>query len=161
MPTTIHDQPSDFSIDEVEECGQTCRRVTGTATNEQTSPASNVTVELRMYPGNGTDGDLLWRTTEPVGALAVGESLSVTRGVDLSSSDVYSITLSEGWIAVETIIRSDTDTMTTVDRLNVVWFLRVAIKHALLQSLRENAEERALTARLDRADTLDFSVLAS
>ena len=63
--------PFGFVIDNIEECGQTCRDVTSTLSNQQDATAENVTVHTRILAGQGTDGDVVWRGSEDVGTLPV------------------------------------------------------------------------------------------
>lgn len=50
--------PFSFTIDQIETCGQTCRDVTATVTNNQNEEATGVTVYMRIFAGqNNTDID--------------------------------------------------------------------------------------------------------
>lgn len=118
-PPTTAGQPFNFSIDQVEECGRTCRRVTATVTNRQAVRASNVSLDFQAFAGNGTDGRRVWNATESAGTLDPDESRTVTRQIDLSLEDVYAISEEDGWITVETTIRSENASMTTTERRNV------------------------------------------
>lgn len=88
--------PYAFSVDRIEECGETCRDVTATLTNEQSTGVSNVTIYTRIYTGNGTDGDVVWEGTESVGDLSAGESYMVTERVELSLADAYAVKRNDG-----------------------------------------------------------------
>ncbi len=65
--------PFSFTIDNIEECGQTCRDVTATLSNNQDDPATNVTVFTRVYAGkdNTAQEDLVWEGKEEVGTVEV------------------------------------------------------------------------------------------
>lgn len=107
-----------FEVDRVESCGETCRDVTTTLTSEG-APATDVTVSTRIYVGNGTDGDVAWEGSEPVGDLGTDESYTGTERVELSITDAYAIQQAGGWITVRTTIQSDERTVTTTERRNV------------------------------------------
>jgi len=111
--------PFAFSVDRVESCGTTCRDVTSTLTNQQSTAATDVTVETDIYAGNSTEGDPVWTGTESVGALGVDESSTTTKRVDLSLSDAYAIERNDGWVTIETTVASDGETVTTTERRDV------------------------------------------
>jgi hypothetical protein len=117
--TTATTPPFTFSIDSIEECGRTCRDVTSTLTNRQDATAENVTVYTRVFVGNGTDGDVVWEGSEPVGTLDAGESYTATRRVELSYSDALTIQQSGGWITVQTTVQTDDRTVTFSDQRQV------------------------------------------
>jgi hypothetical protein len=108
-----------FVVDDVEACGETCRDVTSTLTNDGTA-ASDVTVDTRIYAGNGTDGDAVWQGSEPVGSLGAGESYTTTKRVELSFGDALAVQGADGWITVETTVESDERTVTFTERRNVL-----------------------------------------
>lgn len=112
--------PFVLTVDDIEDCGETCRDVTTTLTNEQSTDAENVTVYTRMFVGNGTDGDVVWQKTESVGTLGADESMTVTNTVELSLSDGYSVKQNDGLITVQTTIQSDEETMTVTKQRDVI-----------------------------------------
>lgn len=107
-----------FTIDRIEECGETCRDVTSTLANDG-APATDVTVYTRIYVGNGTDGDVVWEGNEPIGDLGAGESYTTTKRVDLSFADALAVRNAGGWITVQTTIQSDEKTVTDTERRQV------------------------------------------
>ncbi|MBX0324167.1 hypothetical protein EGH21_14105 [Halomicroarcula sp. F13] len=111
--------PFGFTIDDIENCGQTCRDVTSTLTNQQDTTATDVTVYTRIYAGNGTDGDVVWEGSEPVGTLDAGESYTATKRVELSYSEALAIENEDGWITVQTTVQSDDRTVTFTDQRQV------------------------------------------
>lgn len=111
--------PFAFSVDRIETCGDTCRDVTSTLTNRQSDSATNVTVETKIYAGNGTDGDTVWTGTESVGTLNADESYTSTERVDLSLTDSYAIEQNDGWATIETTINSDDETVTITEQQQV------------------------------------------
>lgn len=110
--------PFVFSIDTIEECDQTCRDVTSTLTNTQDTTAENVTVYTRIFVGQGTDGDVVWRGSEPVGTLPAGDSYVTTRQVELSFSDALAVR-DNGWITIQTTVETEDRTVTFTDERQV------------------------------------------
>ncbi|MFC7046741.1 hypothetical protein ACFQH6_16190 [Halobacteriaceae archaeon GCM10025711] len=117
--TTATAPPFTFVVEKVEECGTTCRDVTTTLTNEQSTPASDVTVHTRIFAGKGTDGDVVWKGSEPVGVLDAGESYTATRRVELSMMDAYKIKQNDGWITIQTSVTADGETTTFTEQRDV------------------------------------------
>ena len=103
-----------FTVDEVEECGQTCRDVTATLNNEQNETATGVTTYIRIYAGeNNTDtDDVVWEGTVDVGTLEAGASETTTERIDLSLQDALKIDQNDGWITIQTTVESDDTTVT-------------------------------------------------
>ena len=122
QPTTTtptETPPFTFVIDSIEECGQTCRDVTSTVTNQQDATARNTTVYTRLYVGNGTDGDVAWQGSERVGTLDPGESATATKRVELSFSEALAVQNNDGWITVQTTVETVDRTVTFTDRRQV------------------------------------------
>ncbi|KAA9399123.1 hypothetical protein Har1130_13030 [Haloarcula sp. CBA1130] len=111
--------PFTFTVDAIEECGQTCRDVTSTLTNQQNSTAEDVTVYTRIYAGNSTDGDVVWEGSEDVGTLEVGGSYTTTRRVDLSFGDAFAIERAGGWITVRTTVETADRAVSLTDQRKV------------------------------------------
>ena len=111
--------PFAFTIDNIEQCGQTCRDVTSTLSNQQDTTAENVTVYTRIFAGQGTDGDEVWRGSEDVGTLPAGESYTPTRQVELSFSDGLKIENNDGWITVQTTVETEDGAVTFTDQRQV------------------------------------------
>lgn len=118
--TTTSLPPFTFDIVSVEECGETCRDVTITLTNQQETTARNVTVYTRIFAGQGTDGDVVWTGSEPVGTLAPGESTTRTKRVDLSLSGAFAVQQADGWITIQTTVQSQDETMTFTEQRDVI-----------------------------------------
>lgn len=106
-----------FVVEEITECGRTCRTVTSSVTNDGDETATSVVVETRLYAGNSTaESDRIYTGTEDVGALAAGEAARTTRDVDLSASEALAVDEAGGWVTVETIVRSDQTTERSTTR---------------------------------------------
>lgn len=103
-----------FTVDRIEECGQTCRDVTVTLTNNLNDTETDVTVFTRIYSGqdNTESGDLVWERRREVGTLGAGESQTTTVRIELSFQDAFKIQSNGGWITVLTTIQSDDETVT-------------------------------------------------
>lgn len=109
-----------FSIDNIDKCGQTCRDVTATLSNEQDTAASNVTVYTSIYAGNSTDSsDRVWSGTEDVGNMEAGGTHTSTNRIELSFAEANQIQNNDGWITVVTTVESAEQTVTFKDRRQV------------------------------------------
>lgn len=106
-----------YTIDDIEECGQTCRDVTVTLYNEHDVPASDVTVHTRIYAGeNTTDSDdLVWKGERDIGTIEAGGSYTTTERVEVSYWDGLKIQQRDGWITLVTTIESAEATVTVQD----------------------------------------------
>lgn len=111
--------PYTFSVDEIETCGWKCRDVTGTLTNEQSSSASHVRIDTRIYAGNGTDGEVVWTDTERVGTLPAGESVTIRKRVKLTWAEAHTVRQNGGWITIRTRLQSDSETIASTHRRDV------------------------------------------
>ncbi|WP_049916474.1 hypothetical protein [Haloferax volcanii] len=112
--------PFGVVVDDIEKCGQTCRDVTSTITNQQDTDSSGVTVYSRIFVGNDTDpDDEVWRGTQAVGDLAAGESYTTTKRVELSYSEAFAVQQADGWITVQTTIETDNRTLTYTEQRDV------------------------------------------
>lgn len=114
--TTSPDEtdPFSFVIDDIEECGETCRDVTATLDNNQNETATNVTVYIRIFAGqdNTETDDIVWEGTEDAGTVAAGEDHTTTERVELSLQDARKIDQENGWITILTTVESDDTTVT-------------------------------------------------
>lgn len=106
--------PFSFTVDEIEECGSTCREVTVTLENQQDRPATGVTVYSRIYAGRNStaEDDLIWQGEEGIGTLAANESSTHTERVELSFQEGLAIQQNDGWVTVVTSVETDDRTVT-------------------------------------------------
>lgn len=106
--------PFSFTVDNVEECGPTCRDVTATLHNDQDEPATGVTVYIRIFAGqNNTDiDDRVWEGRVDVGSLDPGGVSTTTERVELSIQDARKVDQADGWITILTTVQSDETTVT-------------------------------------------------
>lgn len=114
---TTETPPFTFTIDEIEECGTTCRDVTATLDNNQDDTATGVTVYTRIYAGedNTAEEDVVWEGSEDVGTLEGGDAHTTTRRVELSFMDAQKVNQRDGWITIVTTVQSDDQTVTFRD----------------------------------------------
>jgi len=117
--TTADTQPFVISIDNIEECGRTCRDVTSTLTNQQATTAEDVTVSTNLYAGTDTGGDTLWQRADTIGTLGDGESYTATIRIDLGYSDAYAVKQADGWILIQTTVETATRTVTFTEKRQV------------------------------------------
>lgn len=112
--------PYTFSVESIEECGQTCRDVTVRLVNNRNETATGVRVYTRMFAGNSTDrSDKVWEGTKDVGTLGPGASTTETSRVKLSYSAAYQVQQNDGWITIVTTVESDDVTITFKERRDV------------------------------------------
>lgn len=109
--------PFTFTIDEIEECGQTCRDVTASLQNNQDETATGTTVFTRVFAGedNTDSNDLVWEGKEEVGTLDAGATHTTTRRVELSLQDARKIDQHDNWITIVTTVQTDERTVTFRD----------------------------------------------
>lgn len=109
--------PFSFTIDEIEECGQTCRDVTATLHNNQDETATGVTVFTRVFAGqdNTAKQDLVWEGKAEVGTLEADAAHTTTRRVELSLQESRKIQRNDGWITIVTSVQTDERTVTFRD----------------------------------------------
>ena len=72
-------RPFTVSVGRIEECGNTCRDVTASITNNGGNPRPNVTVSTEIYAG----GDRVWEGRRELGTLAPDETKTRTERVDV------------------------------------------------------------------------------
>lgn len=104
-----------LTVTEVSSCGDTCRDVTARLTNTGTETASDVVVEVSIYTG----GEEIWTDSYRVGSLEAGEAVSSTRRVELGFGEAFRVQQNDGWITIETVIRSDSGTEVIKERRQV------------------------------------------
>ena len=109
----------DMDIDSVESCGQTCRDVTATITNEQDRKATGVTVHTQIFAGDTMQGDLIWEATQDVGTLAPEESSTATKRIELGFMDAAAIKAADGKITIRLTVQSDRDKETFTEHRDV------------------------------------------
>jgi hypothetical protein len=116
---TTDTPPFVISTDSIEECGWTCRDVTSALTNHQATTAENVTVTTDLYAGNETDGDTLWEGSEAIGTIGEGESYTTTTRINLGYIDAFAVKQADGWISIETTVRTADQTVTFSEQRQV------------------------------------------
>ncbi|SDM01662.1 hypothetical protein SAMN04487949_0511 [Halogranum gelatinilyticum] len=110
------DTPSfSFVVQNIEECGTTCRDVTVAATNQMDDTATNVEVETVI----SADGDQLWTGTESFTEVDAGESKTRTKRVKLGYLEAAKVQNNDGYITVTTTITWDGGEQTFSERRKV------------------------------------------
>lgn len=111
-----------FAIQEITECGDTCRDITAAVTNEQSGEAGNVTTYTQIYAGNTTSSDArVYENRESIGAISAGETVTTTQRVEFTLTEAVQIRDEDGWITIVTkITDADGDTVTVTQRRDVI-----------------------------------------
>lgn len=117
--TTAPEPAFRTEVERIENCGRTCRDVTGRITNDGDADATGVTVYTRIFVGNGTDGDVVWEGKREIGTLEAGASVTATQRVQLSYAEALAVRGADGWITVQTTVQSDQKTVTATERRDV------------------------------------------
>lgn len=114
-------EPFSFAIQEITECGDTCRDITAAVTNEQSSDASDVTTFTEIYAGNETTSDAkIYENEQSVGTISAGETTTTTQRVEFSLTEAVKIRDNGGWITIVTkITDADGNTVTVTQRRDV------------------------------------------
>ena len=112
---TAAPQPFKFVIQNITECGDTCRVVNGSVVNQQDTTAEDVTVRSEIYTG----GDKIWEGSSDAGSLEPGETFSDTKRVELSYSQAYKVQQNDGDILVKTYVETSETTYVFKDERNV------------------------------------------
>lgn len=113
------DRPFEVDVDEMNECGRTCRDVTSTLSNRQNATAENVTVDTRIYAGHGADGKQVWQGSENVGTLEATGSYTTDTRIELSFGDAIAVQRKGGWITVQTTVETADQTVTFTEQRKV------------------------------------------
>ena len=116
--STETQSPFSFTIDSIEKCGETCRDVTATITNNQNSTATGVTVRSEIYTGDNYDNKI-WEGTSEAGELESGESYTDEKRVELGVSEAYAVQQNDGEILIKTYVVTDDATYVFNEERNV------------------------------------------
>lgn len=108
----VEDVPFAFTVDHVEDCGTTCRDVTGTIVNTDDETATDVSVEVQAFVEN----DRIWQGTERIGTLEPGEDRTVEKRVTISYRDGIKILNNDGYVTVRTTVTSSEGSWTFSER---------------------------------------------
>lgn len=97
-----------FQIDDIEDCGETCRDVTVTLYNNRDAERTDVAVYTRIYAGNSTaEDDIVWEGKREVGSMEASGSFTATERVELSISEGLAVQNEDGWITILTTVDSE------------------------------------------------------
>ncbi len=110
-----------FTIDEITDCGETCRDVTATLENKQQQSATDVTIHTRIFAGADTTASAaqVWETTEEIGTIAPTGQHTTTKRVNLSIRDALQIDQEGGQVTIVTTVQTATTTTSFKDNRQV------------------------------------------
>lgn len=107
-------------LENMEECGETCREATVALQNNMNVDAENVVVYVRLHAGDSTDSDdVVWAGNRNIGTLAPGEVYRETETVDLTPQQANNVREEDGVVTAKATVESDQATATFVERDNV------------------------------------------
>jgi hypothetical protein len=107
-------------LENMEECGETCREATVALQNNMNVDAENVVVYVRLHAGDSTDSeDVVWGENRNIGTLEPGEVYRETETVDLTPQQANKVRETDGVVTAKATIESDQATATFVERDNV------------------------------------------
>lgn len=106
--------PFSFGVEKIEKCGDTCRKVTASITNNQ-NESKDVTVRSVIY----TDGEKIWEGKSRLGSLESGETRTDTKTVKLSYMEAYKVKQNDGKILVKTYVVTEDATYVFKERRDV------------------------------------------
>lgn len=89
-----------FVVVTVDECGLTCRNVTGALTNVGDRPARNASVTVTLHAGD----ESVWTDSRFVGRVGPGESVEATANVTVTAREAQIIQEHDGIVTVEIIV---------------------------------------------------------
>lgn len=117
VTATATEQPDPFSfvIEEITKCGDTCRLVNASIVNQQSEPATGVTVRSEIYTG----GEKIWQGTSDVGTLESSEQFTDTKRVELSYGEAFKVDQNDGEILIKTFVETDETVYVFKDERNV------------------------------------------
>lgn len=118
--STANSQPPfSFVIENIKKCGQRCRNVTASITNNQNETATGVTVRSEIYTGSNYNNKI-WQSSSDAGELAPGESYTDNKQVELGYSEAYAVQQNDGEILIKTYIVTDDQTFVFKDERDVL-----------------------------------------
>lgn len=104
-----------FDIQNTSTCGFTCRNVTVTATNTGNTTAENVTVSTELSVGD----TVVWEGNDSVENLEPGESVTVTKRVQIDYADALLVQRNDGYMTANTTVTWDDGQETFTERRKV------------------------------------------
>lgn len=107
--------PFSFVIQNITECGDTCREVSATIVNQRNTTAAGVTVRSEIYTG----GEQIWQGSSDVGELDANATYTDTKTVELSIVEAYRVQQNDGQIRIETYVVTNNGTYVFKDERDV------------------------------------------
>jgi hypothetical protein len=118
--TTYTGKPFVPELENMEECGETCREATVAMQNAMNVDAENVVVYVRIHAGDSTDpDDVVWAENRNIGTLGAGEVYRETESIDLTPQQANNVREEGGLATVKATVDSRQATATFVERDNV------------------------------------------
>lgn len=118
--TEYSGQPFVPELENMEECGETCREATVALQNKMSVDAENIVVYIRLYAGDSTaPEDVVWGENRELGTLGAGEVYRETETVDLTPQQANKVRETDGVVTAKATIQSDQATATFVEKDNV------------------------------------------
>lgn len=107
-------------LDDMTECGETCREATVALRNRMNIDAENVVVYTRIYAGDSTHpDDVVWADNYELGTLGAGEVYRTTERVDLTPQQTNNVREAGGTVTARATIESTQATETFVGQDDV------------------------------------------
>lgn len=111
----VEDLPFAFTVDDITDCGTTCRVVTATIVNTGNETAMDVTVDVQVFVRD----DRIWEGTERIGTLEPDAERTVEKQVKISYRDGLKILDNDGYVTVRTTVTSAEGEWTFSERWKV------------------------------------------
>jgi hypothetical protein len=94
----VGDGPHAFAVtvDDLTECGATCRNFTGTVRYTGEGTARDVTLDVRVT----AEGSELWNATETVGEVQAGGSYRLVREAEIGYRESSTVLSNDGYVTV-------------------------------------------------------------
>lgn len=101
--TNASSAPLSHTVENISNCGQTCRIMNATVTNQGNTTAANVEVQYRIYTGD----EQVWRGNATVGTLAVNASEPIQKRIEVSAGAGLMIRGNDGNVLIRANVTSD------------------------------------------------------
>jgi len=113
-------QPFVPELENVEECGETCREATVALQNDMNVVAEDIVVYVRLYAGDSTNpDDVVWGENRELGTLGAGEVYRTTETIDLTPQQANKVRETDGLVTAKATVASDQATATFVEKDDV------------------------------------------
>lgn len=113
--STNSSAPLAHTVVNITTCGQTCRLMNTTVTNEGNSTAEDTTVHYRIYSGD----EQVWRGNRTIGTLAVNETAALETRIEVGMGQGMQIRSNDGDVLIRSNITSSLGTALNETEANV------------------------------------------